>query len=51
MLDRYPSVTRQLEAERYQITIDYIRQKIAPKEDIVSDTMVNDFEGYLKLNQ
>lgn len=50
LLDRYPSVERQLERERYQITIDYIRAKVEPNEDIVSDTMVAEFENYLKIN-
>ena len=50
LLDRYPSVERQLERKRYQITIDYIRQKIEPNEDIVSDTIVAEFEDYLKIN-
>lgn len=51
LLDDYPSIERQLQAGRYQITIDYIRAKIQPVEGIVSDTMVNTFSEYLKISK
>ena len=50
LLDRYPSIYRHLDNGDYQFTIDFIREKIEPKEDIVTTSMVDEYATFLQVN-